>query len=79
MQDFRASEGDRLIFGAVARADQFQVNFAATVGAGMAAIAEAFVIYRPTGQVLWALVDGQSNAEITLQTASGTFDLLGQI
>jgi len=78
IQDYTASEGDLLIFGqAGARADQFQVNFTTTAEAGAAGVQEAFVIYRPTGQILWALVDGGSDTAINLQINGQVFDLLG--
>jgi Ca2+-binding RTX toxin-like protein len=76
VQDFSAAEGDRLLFGAAAGRGQFQVNFAETPGAGLAGVAEAFVIYRPTGQILWALVDGGAQGEILLQAGGASFDLL---
>jgi len=34
------------------------------------------VIYRPTGQILWALVDGGAEAQINLQIGAQVFDLL---
>ena len=37
---------------------------------------EAFVIYKPTGQILWALVDGGGQDSINLQIGGDTFDLL---
>jgi len=37
-----------------------------TESAGAVGIAEAFVIYRPTGQILWALVDGAGQDSILL-------------
>jgi hypothetical protein len=37
---------------------------------------EAFVIYKPTGQIMWALVDGQGQDQINIQIGSDTFDLL---
>ena len=40
-------------------------------------IEEAFVIYRPTGQILWALVDGAGQDSINLQIGGDVFDLLG--
>jgi hypothetical protein len=55
---------------------QFQVNFAQTQGAGAAGVDEAFVIYRPTGQILWALVDGAAQTSIEVQAGSQVFDLL---
>ncbi len=77
IQDFSSAEGDRLVFaGAAAGRGQFQVNIAHTAGAGSDALAEAFVISRATGQVLWALVDGAALPGITLQSGDALFDLL---
>ncbi|MFZ1469968.1 MAG: CAP domain-containing protein [Paracoccaceae bacterium] len=77
IQDYNAAEGDVLTCGlAGATRDQFQVNYNTTVGAGAADVAEAFVIYRPTGQILWALVDGGDDAQINLQIGGQVFDLL---
>ena len=76
IQDFQPAQGDRLVFGGSARPDQFQVNFANTAGAGNAAIDEAFVIYRPTGQILWALVDGGALPAIVVISDEIGFNLL---
>jgi Ca2+-binding RTX toxin-like protein len=78
VQDYSAAEGDRLVWGggAATRA-QFQVNLTETAGAGAAGVDEAFVIYRPTGQILWALVDGGAQGAINLQIGGQVFDLLG--
>jgi intracellular multiplication protein IcmB len=77
VQDYAAAEDDVLATGiAGATASQFQVNFATTAGAGAAGVAEAFVIYRPTGQILWALVDGAGQGQINLQIGGQVFDLL---
>ncbi|MBI1217018.1 MAG: hypothetical protein GC186_00600 [Rhodobacteraceae bacterium] len=68
IQDYNAAGGDVLVFGdASAKASQFQVNFAETPNAGVAGTAEAFVIYKPTGQIIWALVDGAAQQHIELQ------------
>ncbi|MCV2888454.1 calcium-binding protein [Ruegeria aquimaris] len=82
VQDYNSAEGDMLLFGntAATRAD-FQVNFAHTQNAegeraGDDAVQEAFVIYRPTGQIMWALVDGEGQSSINLQIGSEVFDLL---
>ncbi|MCU9836532.1 calcium-binding protein [Ruegeria sp. WL0004] len=82
VQDYNAAEGDVLLFGnaAATRAD-FQVNFNHTASAegeraGDDAVQEAFVIYRPTGQIMWALVDGQGQSSINLQIGGDVFDLL---
>jgi Ca2+-binding RTX toxin-like protein len=77
IQDYIAADGDVLLFGAFgAQATQFQVNFTETAGAGQAGVDEAFVIYRPTGQILWALVDGGAQTSINLQIGGEVFDLL---
>ncbi|MFC3614783.1 calcium-binding protein [Lutimaribacter marinistellae] len=81
LQDYDAAEGDLLVFGGAATADQFQVNLAHTATpdgerSGDDAVQEAFVIYRPTGQILWALVDGEAQDEINLRIGDDVFDLL---
>ena len=77
IQDYSAAEGDVLVFGlAGATRAQFQVNMNTTPGAGSGSVAEAFVIYRPTGQIMWALVDGDAQSQINLQLGSAVFDLL---
>ena len=73
IQDYSGAEGDRLVWGGGAAAQgQFQVNYASTPNAGGGA-QEAFVIYRPTGQILWALVDGGAE-NIRLQVGGDVFD-----
>ena len=82
VQDYNAAEGDLLQFGqSGATLDQFQVNFTHTANAegersGDDAVEEAFVIFRPTGQIMWALVDGGGQAEINIQLDGQVFDLL---
>lgn len=77
VQDYNAAEGDLLFWGGgPASAADFQINWADTENAGQNGVAEAFVIYRPTGQIIWALVDGEAQAEINLRTSAGVFDLL---
>ena len=66
-----------MIFGdSSADIDDFQVNFTETAEAGTAGVEEAFVIYRPTGQIVWALVDGADQDEITLRIDGVDYDLL---
>jgi len=78
VQDYTEIEGDVLHFGdRSVSADDFQVNFTETDGAGDAGVAEAFVIYSPTGQIIWALVDGAGQDEINLRIGDEMFDLLG--
>jgi len=80
IQDFVTGDGDVLIFGIeTATADDFVVHSALTTDAGDNAINEAFVSYRPTGEIIWALVDGAALDAINVQIAGTdtTFDLLG--
>jgi Ca2+-binding RTX toxin-like protein len=77
IQDYNAADGDVLLFGDTAvTADDFQVNFTETDSAGVAGVTEAFVIYKPTEQIIWALVDGGGQDEINLKIGGGVFDLL---
>ncbi|MBE2276894.1 MAG: pre-peptidase C-terminal domain-containing protein [Rhodobacteraceae bacterium] len=77
IQDYSGNEGDLLLFGdpAATRA-QFQINWASTPDAGDAATQEAFVIYRPTGQIIWALIDGAANDHIWLQLGDSIYNLM---
>ena len=76
IQDYDAAEGDVLLFGdRNAGIDDFQVNLAETPNAGTAGTAEAFVIYRPTGQIVWALVDGSAQDSINLRIGGDVYDL----
>lgn len=83
IQDFVSADGDVLLFGIrSATADQFQVNYTHTSSpdgerSGDDDVEEAFVIYKPTGQIIWALVDGAGQEEINLQIAisTDTFDI----
>jgi len=78
LQGYGSVEGDVLLWGGgVANPNDFQVNYTDTdtAGAGLASVSEAFVIYRPTGQIIWALVDGALEQEINLKTRGEVFDL----
>jgi Ca2+-binding RTX toxin-like protein len=75
VQDYARAEGDVLMTALAGGAAAFQINRAFTPGAGDPDVAVAFVIYRPTGQILWALVDGDAQPSLTLETANGRFDL----
>jgi len=46
---------------------QFQVNTANTPNAGALAVVEALIIYRPTPQIMWALVDGDAQGSLNIQ------------
>ncbi|MBY6090076.1 calcium-binding protein [Maritimibacter alkaliphilus] len=77
IQDFSSAEGDVLAYGgAVVDPSEFQVNFTETASAGAAGVEEAFVIYRPTGQILWALVDGAAQDQIMVDIGGTQYDLL---
>ncbi|MDE3081765.1 MAG: hypothetical protein KGI94_17230, partial [Paracoccaceae bacterium] len=70
IKDYSAAEGDRLMFGDPrVHASDFMVNFGNTPHAGAPNVAEAFVIYEPTHQIIWALVDGAAQSHIELQIA----------
>jgi Ca2+-binding RTX toxin-like protein len=82
IQDYNAAEGDVLLFGdANIVADDFQVNFTHTASpegerSGDDDVTEAFVIYKPTEQIIWALVDGGGQDQINLKIGGDIFDLL---
>ena len=77
VQDYTSAEGDVLVFGrADATRSQFQINEAFTPGAGDTDVADAFIIFRPTGQIVWALVDGTAQNAINLQIGGEVFDLM---
>ncbi len=66
---------DVLSFAGVGTADDFSVTFR-DAGAGDAAIQEAFVVHEPSGQTLWALVDGAAQESILLSVGGTEYDLL---
>ncbi len=82
IQDYTVADGDVLVFGNTsATAADFQINLAHTAnGAGVrsgdATVQEAFVVYRPTGQIMWALVDGEGQSAINIQIGGVVTDLL---
>ena len=76
IQDYNAAEGDVLHFGQVVGLDQFRVNVVETTGAGTAGVRETFVSYVATGEILWALVDGEAQTQINLLMGGVTYDLL---
>lgn len=76
IRDYSQAEGDLLVFGLRGRSPQlFRVNLGETPGAGEDGVPEAFVIYRPTGQIIWALVDGGAQSSITLSISGQAYDL----
>lgn len=75
----RAAEGDVLLRGGgAATAGRFQVDLGAVPGAGAAGVDEAFVICRPSGQILRALVDGGAQGRIDPGLGGQVFDLLAR-
>ncbi len=83
IQDFNDTEGDRLLVGLTgATGADFQVNYTHTQGAdgtfsGSASVQEAFIIYKPSGHILFALIDGAGLDDILLRVAGGdTYDLV---
>jgi Ca2+-binding RTX toxin-like protein len=77
IQDYNAADGDVLQWGGVAAtAADFQINTADTANAGVAGVSESFIIYVPTEQIMWALVDGNAQTSINIQIAGQVFDLL---
>lgn len=79
IQDFLSADGDVLVFAnQTAGPADFQVNFALTANAGLNDVPEAFVIYKPSGQIIWALIDGFDQDDLNLRIAwnSTVYDLL---
>ncbi|WP_076703420.1 calcium-binding protein [Salipiger abyssi] len=77
IQDYNAAEGDRLVYGGgVATADDFLIQRASTGGAGDAAVQEIFITHIPSGNLLWALVDGDAQSEINVVIGGVEYDLL---
>ena len=77
IQDYNATEGDLLVWGGPNTAvTNFQINYANTANAGDNTVEEAFIIYRSTGQIIWALVDGAAQPEINIRIGAATYDLL---
>lgn len=77
IQDYDAGAGDRLVFGTPgAVPDDFLIQYAQTVGAGSAAMREAFITHIPTADILWALVDGEAQAELIVVLDGTPHDLL---
>ncbi|SPF78361.1 calcium-binding protein [Pseudoprimorskyibacter insulae] len=77
IQDFDAAQGDVLFFGGgAATKSDFLVQRATTANAGDASVQEVFVTHVPSGNLLWALVDGDAQTSLNVLAAGQTFDLL---
>lgn len=83
LQDYAAGEGDVLLFGLVMASDaDFLVTYAHAADrngerAGDDDVMEAFLTYRPTAQIIWALVDGVADSALVIRSGGTEFDLLG--
>ncbi|SPF78201.1 calcium-binding protein [Pseudoprimorskyibacter insulae] len=77
IQDYNAGEGDVLFYGggAASKAD-FLVQRASTASAGDARVQEVFITHKPSGNLLWALVDGDGQSSLNVLAGGQTFDLL---
>lgn len=79
IRDFSSAEGDVLLFGdRQADPGDFELRLAhAGSGSGRPGaddLREAFVVHEPTGQAIWALVDGEGESTINIQMlGSGEF------
>jgi Ca2+-binding RTX toxin-like protein len=77
IQDYSASEGDVMVFGGgTATVDDFLVQRAETKAAGVEGVEEAFITHKPSGVLLWALVDGGAQTSLLVKSGGQTFDLL---
>lgn len=81
IKDFSDSDGDQLIFERSASISDFEVNYAHGKNSsgsrlGDENIKEAYVVYKPTGEVIWILSDGAGEDKIDLVVGGETYDLL---
>jgi len=77
IQDYNAAEGDVLLWGGgAASPDDFLIQRAETANAGVGGVQEIFVTHIPTGNLLWALVDGDAQSEINIMIDGVVYDLL---
>lgn len=74
--DYSAEDGGTLVLTVSALApDDLQLRLVALPGIGASAVAEAQILYRPTGQVLFTLQDGAAMADIFVRMGAVTYDL----
>ncbi|SEO03058.1 calcium-binding protein [Palleronia pelagia] len=76
VQDFDGDVDVLLLGKPNADSADLHVNFASSANSGSPDVDEAFVIFKATGQILWALVDGAGLERINVQAGPATFDLL---
>ncbi|MEY8098156.1 calcium-binding protein [Falsihalocynthiibacter sp. S25ZX9] len=81
VMDYDGREGDRLLFSHAASENDFRVvlqHSSETNGQRMGSdnIREAHIVYIPTGQTAWILIDGAALDQININSAGATFDLM---
>ncbi|SPF81313.1 Ig-like domain-containing protein [Pseudoprimorskyibacter insulae] len=76
IQDYTAAQGDILHYGAGATKTDFLVQRAFTPNAGDASVSEVFITHKGSGVLLWALVDGDAQSQLIVQSGGNQFDLL---
>lgn len=75
--DYRPAEGDSLeiaVSGVMRSA--LDVRYQTIAGQGQPGLAEALIVYRPTGQVLFTLADAAGLAEIFVRIGTTSYDLV---
>ncbi|SPF79829.1 M10 family metallopeptidase C-terminal domain-containing protein [Pseudoprimorskyibacter insulae] len=75
IQDFNGAE-DILMYGGKASGKDFLVQKAFTPFAGSPDVPELFITHIPTGNLLWALVDGAVNEQLIVTSGAEKFDLM---
>ncbi|SPF78206.1 calcium-binding protein [Pseudoprimorskyibacter insulae] len=77
IQDYNAAEGDVLFYGggSASKAD-FLLQRATTASAGADGVNEVFITHKPSGVLLWALVDGDAQSSLNVKVGANIFDLL---
>jgi len=78
VQDFDG-DNDVFVFGGdqSATGDDFLVQFSAAENAGADDVAEAYVTYKPTGQILWVAIDGADEDALNVMVNGQSYDLFG--
>ena len=75
--DYTPAQGDRLILGLSGLSrDDLAVEFDAVSGLGQPGRAEALLIHRPTGTILFTLLDAADLSALVVQIGAARYDLL---
>lgn len=79
--DFSDLDNDQLVFTKTASVSNFAVSYGHATNAdgarfGDDSIKEAYITYKPTGQVIWVLSDGADENHIDIDLGGQTYDLL---